>query len=411
MKIISCIGIGNYQTTTYTWSRPGEPVSCTTRLFPEALVEIFQPEKLLVFVTAKARADQNYRDLQKCLGDRFQGVEIPDGSSEQEIWQIFDQYVQAVDLGDDVILDVTHGFRSLPMLIFAVASYLRRVKQVRICHILYGAYEARNDDNISPIFDLTPMADLMDWLSGAETLTLRSDAELFARKLKEAHRYPWLRHGDREDSPRALGIIADKLNAFSRSIHLARPLDVMRTAGEILPLLERATTEADAWAKPFREVLAQVRDELKPLARSNPEQLDRDNLSCQLEIISHCQRKNLVMQAITMAREWIVSMVLLKHNTGDWLERSCRYPAEHALGAAMQLAQGKEAEVFAWFEQLSGKAQLCNTWDWLSELRNEVAHCGMNRQGTAVTKIEQRAQEISQRLQELLNDLPAVASI
>ncbi|MGQ9462826.1 MAG: CRISPR-associated DxTHG motif protein, partial [Candidatus Fervidibacter sp.] len=70
-----------------------------------------------------------------------------------------------------------HAFRSLPLIVFTVAVYLRRTKNVTIRHIVYGAYEAREPFRDPPqpedqaqIFDLTPLLDLLDWLSRAEVL-------------------------------------------------------------------------------------------------------------------------------------------------------------------------------------------------------------------------------------------------
>ena len=52
MKVLTFLGTGRYEDVTYEW--PGkEPVS--THLFPEAAARIFEPEKLLVFVTETAK--------------------------------------------------------------------------------------------------------------------------------------------------------------------------------------------------------------------------------------------------------------------------------------------------------------------------------------------------------------------
>jgi hypothetical protein len=51
VKAFSFVGAGRYETVTYVW----EERSHTTRLFPEALARIFEPEKVVVFVTEKAK--------------------------------------------------------------------------------------------------------------------------------------------------------------------------------------------------------------------------------------------------------------------------------------------------------------------------------------------------------------------
>jgi len=56
-------------------------------------------------------------------------------------------------------------------------------KGVTIGRIVYGVYEARDEDNRAPFFDLTLLLDLLDWLSGAEFFLQRSDATLLVERL------------------------------------------------------------------------------------------------------------------------------------------------------------------------------------------------------------------------------------
>jgi CRISPR-associated Csx2 family protein len=149
MKALTFLGAGRYETVTYVW----EERSHTTRLFPEALARIFEPEKVIVFVTEGARTyrppigqrcpqcqqviaepkeEQTYEEqLRGILGDSVEFVPIPEGRSEQELWEIFDRVASAVDEGDTILLDITHAFRSIPMIVFADSCvYLRKTKGV-----------------------------------------------------------------------------------------------------------------------------------------------------------------------------------------------------------------------------------------------------------------------------------------
>jgi CRISPR-associated DxTHG motif protein len=76
--------------------------------------------------------------LQDKLGHRVEWVDIPEGRSEQELWEIFDRVASAVDEGDTILLDITHAFRSIPMIVFAVAAYLRRTKGGRLPTLSMG---------------------------------------------------------------------------------------------------------------------------------------------------------------------------------------------------------------------------------------------------------------------------------
>ncbi|SHK76225.1 TIGR02221 family CRISPR-associated protein [Rhodothermus profundi] len=411
LKALTFLGTGPYKTVTYIWH---DGQKCQTHLFPEAVARIFRPEKILVFVTPQARAREHFQSLKERMGNKLQPENIPEGRSEAELWQIFDCVASSVDEGDTVILDITHAFRSIPMIVFAVAAYLRRTKGVTIRHIVYGAYEAREPfreppqpEDRAPIFDLTLLLDLLDWLSGTEFMLQRSDATLLAERLESVHQQAWkTRAGD--DLPRRLQGVAKQLRSFSQALHLARPRNVMDKAARLLPVLQEVASEAERWAKPFAVILEQIHAEIAPFAHDAPDRLDRENLQKQLALIEHLVKKGLWMQAVTLAREWVVSWVVLQKGDGDWLDKNYReQQIERVLGAAVRkLQQEKTEEVPAWFDSLPEREQVVQVWDWLLQLRNDVAHCGMRQRAASIQSIARRTKEIPKRLEVLMHNAP-----
>jgi len=51
------------------------------------------------------------------------------------------------------------------------------------------------------------------------------------------------------------------------------------------------------------------------------------------------------VQAVTLAREWLVSWMCLQKGDMDWLDRKSREPVEEALNAAGKRQEGKPVEV------------------------------------------------------------------
>ena len=409
MKAISFLGTGKYETVTYCW----QGRECQTRLFPEAVARIFEPEKVLVFVTPTAKQHENFAALSERLGAKMEAIDIPEGRSERELWEIFERVVSAVNAKDTILLDITHAFRSIPMIVFAAAAYLRRTKEVMIERIIYGAYEAREPlrtppqpEDRAPIFDLTPLLDLLDWLSGAEFFLQRSDATLLAERLRTVHRQAW-RSRSGEDLPTILQPIANKLQSFSQALHLARPRDVMNHANGLLQMLEKVISEAEQWAKPFAVILEQIRSETEKFSHNAPDRLDKENLQKQLALIEHFVEKGLWVQAILLAREWSVSWVALQRGDGDWLDSNYRErEIEHALGSAAKRLRGESVEVPEWFDELPKSKEVADLWNSLTQLRNDVAHCGMRKNAAPISSIEQRVKELPSRLKALTGDLP-----
>jgi CRISPR-associated DxTHG motif protein len=416
MKALTFLGVARYETVTYVWRGEEQERSHKTCLFPEALAQIFEPEKVIVFVTETAKnhrpseSEPTYVDmLRDKLGDRVEWVDIPEGRSEQELWEIFDRVASAVDKGDTILLDITHAFRSIPMIVFAVAAYLRRTKKVTIAHVVYGAFQAQDENNRAPIFDLTPLLELLDWTSGAEALLERGDAGLIADKMIAAQQ-TLRRTGT--GTPARLKTLGEKLQDFSQALHLSRPREVMRTAHKLLSLLEEARDEFQRWALPFALLAEQIRRELEPLAFAKPDALSRENLERQVGLVEYYLRTGLVVQAITLAREWVISFVLLYGGKEEWrkgwLKHSNREEAEQALGAAAARQRGENAELPEWFDRLPNKEELGELWNKLGDLRNDLAHCAMRENARSARAIEQDAKEISQKLRKLLDSAPDI---
>ncbi len=413
MKALSFLGTSCYRRVTYVWTDQTGEQSYQTELFPEAVARIFQPEQLVVFVTPQVRAHRNFEQLRSRLQDLMVAVDIPEGRSEAEFWEIFDRVAGAVNDGESVLLDVTHAFRSIPLLVATVAAYLRRTKNVNVARIVYGAYDARqplrnppDPEDRAPIFDLTPTLDLLDWLSGAEALLSRGDAYTLAQQIQHTHQRLWQQRTS-PDLPTRLQSIGRKLEGLSNALQLARPEEVMSAAHQLVPMLDAARKEFVQWAKPFVVIVEKVRDELARFAYDRPRDLNAENLRRQLELIRYYTERGLILQAVALAREWLVSWVLLQRGQGDWLRSEDREEAERALGAAAQRLRGAQGEVPPWLEAVPAFSDVVRTWSDLANLRNDLAHCGMRQQPSSAESIVRQARDIPGRLQALLDDAPA----
>lgn len=406
---LSTIGTTEYKEIEYSWAPPGqEPRSYRTALFPLAVDTFFRPEKLLLMVTSEARANENCYSIERVLGPRLQLVPIPSGRNEEELWQIFDIVSDAVPEGAEVILDVTHAFRSLPFVIFGVINYLRRTKGIRLERIVYGAYDAKETgpDGVqrAPVFDLTMLVDLHEWMQAVEAFTVRSEGEKLAELLDEAHRRPWVSDGrGRDELPRRLQKMAECIKNFSESVRLLRPLEALAAAARAQTLARQVEQEAARWAKPFRHVLLRLTDELSPLATGDAWALDQEGLRRQLSLIKHYVEKDLIVQAVLLGREWLVNWLAWRAGNKPWLNRDTRQELERVLGlAARRLQEGDTETVPSWYDALPEAGAVADLWRWLTNLRNDVAHCAMNDHPAPSNSIRERAEELVQRLSKLL---------
>lgn len=393
---------GRYSDSVYVW-RGRE---CATSLFPLALQRFFDPGRIHLLVTEGAKAHGHFAELRQALGGILNPVSIPNGSDEGELWRIFESVTDAIPRGSRVIFDITHGFRSLPFLVFLTVAYLRRAREVSVLHVLYGNFDAR--DRMStpprvPVIDLTPFVDLLDWLTGVEALRRRDDAEPLAGLLRDAHKRVWREGGgdaSPEGAPQYLEQASKALGELSQAIHLARPMDVMGVAQRLREVLPSVRGEVARWAPPFALLLEEVEREYVGFAHPQPGRLDEEQLRLHLDLIRRYVEQDLAAEAVLLAREWLVNLVLRSVAPDDWLVRDRRRDVEEALSPrawedpARNPLRGAVPRIEA----------IRREWDFLHDLRNDAAHCGFRVEPRSLGTIVKRVREVPGRLKRLLPD-------
>lgn len=153
-----------------------------TVFIQKALVEYLQKncgwndkDKVVIFLTEKARKihwtpDVPEKGLEsdlKKMGISYEGVDIKDGISTEQMWSIFETIYSQFEDGDELYIDITHSFRYLPMLLIVLVNYAKLLKNVSVGGIFYGNWEAKDEQNIAPIMDLLPLSLLQDWTIAA----------------------------------------------------------------------------------------------------------------------------------------------------------------------------------------------------------------------------------------------------
>jgi CRISPR-associated Csx2 family protein len=66
---------------------------------------------------------------------------------------------------DEVYIDITHAFRSIPMYALLLVGFLRQLKGINVKDIYYGMLEASSELKYAPVVSLSPLIELFDWIS------------------------------------------------------------------------------------------------------------------------------------------------------------------------------------------------------------------------------------------------------
>jgi len=98
--------------------------------------------------------------------------------SQRAIWRAVDSVVGE---GDEVLLDITHGFRHLPVLTAFMVMLLRWTKRVRGVDLYYGALEMRRENEAGvPVLRLPLCNELLAVTEAAATYRTTGDVALLA---------------------------------------------------------------------------------------------------------------------------------------------------------------------------------------------------------------------------------------
>lgn len=124
--------------------------------------------------------------LSEKLGIPVQCLLISYARDEAEQSTILSDLADHLAPGEKVILDVTHGFRHLPMLALVAARYLARVRQVQVQEVYYGALEMTDPaSKQTPVLRLSAMLKMLDWIDALAVYESSGNYGIFAPLLQQ----------------------------------------------------------------------------------------------------------------------------------------------------------------------------------------------------------------------------------
>ena len=168
-------------------------------------------------------------DIDNALGDGGKAILIRYGLNEAELQENagkilgIEQYLSA---GDELYVDVTHSFRSLPLFLMNTLVYLQNVstKKINIKHISYGMLDITRELGYTPVVELNSIMKINQWITGAYAFTQFGNAYQIADLLEEENEKD----------------VANRLRDFSNEMNLNH-LDGVRTQSNKLSAIKNRT--------------------------------------------------------------------------------------------------------------------------------------------------------------------------
>lgn len=424
---LSFLGTNNYLECCYRLPGLAGLTSPPTRFVQTATLALVandwtSDDRILVFTTELAHTknwvDNGHKDgatgLKTCiealnLALKLTRVPIPEGHSEGELWEIFQKVVDYIVPGAEVMFDITHAFRSIPMLAIVVLNYAKALKSIRLRGIYYGAFEQLGaiqdakkippDQRVVDVLDLTAPDRLLDWSIAIDRFLAVGDA-VSIKALAQAEVVPLLKESMGKNQEAAImNKLAGRLTDFSMGMRTCRGQDVgLRSC-----LLKEALPSGKDGnlVKPLQPLISKIRQDM--------DVFNGDLVNDGLQAARWCLERKLIQQGLTFLRETVIHHWLIKSDL-PLFDRNIR---EEASGLASQLAmkgglhgvaelhpsaaieseQRKRLVAIQWMDK-----DLIKAYQKIAEYRNDINHAGFS-QGP------KKAEKFEPELKALLEDV------
>lgn len=311
MKILTFLGTNDYRETVYRFQ---EDVYAT-KFFVSVLAQRLHPNDIYVFMTdgAKEKNGALLLDELKRYGveeKKVHAVRIPDGQTEEDLWNIFSIVADQVQENDCVVLDVTHGFRTLPIVGTISLQYLKFVKRAHIAGVYYGAFEARKMEHIdgqevavAPTFDLTPFVyHLPEWQRAANELMVFGDAKTLGLLLESLHNQ-LRKQKVAVNELKRFGSYVNDISAYLRTGRIKSFTELFSKSESILQK-EQLVKEIEQFVPPVRYIFQQLVHYIQCIA---PKQ---SRLHTYYDLAIWYGDHHLLSHCFIMLREMVVSLIL-----------------------------------------------------------------------------------------------------
>jgi CRISPR-associated Csx2 family protein len=332
---ISFLGTTNYLECYYyrgvdsTQSEPDYPV----RFVQEATIlqncKDWGPGDQIIIFTTKDAEEANWKDhghrdretgqplkgLDTCLQKLslqvpFENRPIPEGHSQDQVWQIFQQVFKALQIGDEVVFDITHAFRSIPLMTIVALQYAKIMRKVSLRGIYYGAFEILGDmqkarkiviqHRKAPIIDLTSLNSLMDWSIATDRFLESGDVKSAGALARTGVQGILKETRGANQAAQAIKRLGVSLEKFSKMLSTCRG-----------PEISSATMELKANAGRCKVI--DLPEPFRPLFEKIQERLDSfsgDSLRDGLAAVRWCADHNLIQQGFTILEEILFTYIV-----------------------------------------------------------------------------------------------------
>jgi len=414
---ISFLGTSDYTPCNYIFK---DKKIENVHFVQEALVRLFcdnfrETDRIVIFLTEEAKKTNWYR-LQKNLKKietktEIKSIGIPKGDSEAEIWEIFSIIYSEIKENDEVIFDITHSFRSIPMLGIVLLNYARFLKDIKVKGIYYGAFEILGPKKIvekmpkekrnAPIFDLTSFDKLQQWSNAAENFVNHGITEKMCNLVYEDVN-PILQEDYTNKQARYASNFAKMLNKISSYFNTVRGKLIIEGKDFIYLKnnIENLNIERSI-SKPLKPLKEKILNKMEPY--------EKNNILNGFKAVEWCIDNGLIQQGITLLQETIVTHILEsmqipwdKIKNRDIVSCSTKVFCENQSYEEWNTKLKDNTELTKRITSNEIFKSLAKPYDTLRDFRNDINHGGYLRNARPAGCFKNKLQEIYKEVKTIV---------
>ncbi|MBW1800292.1 MAG: TIGR02221 family CRISPR-associated protein [Deltaproteobacteria bacterium] len=311
---LSFLGLGVFEEKTGEWNYKkgvyelNNRVSGETEFVQAAELEILGVEnfdRILIIATQKSY-ETHFEKLKKQLENlgvkTVTPVIISEEMSSEGQWEWFERILAEIKPEDSLSADLTHGYRSFPIVFSTAVHFLQRAKKIRLDAVYYGAFD--KDRKLTPIVNLKDFYMINEWAEAVSRLVEDADAGKMAEVAEKAPAFQ-----SAELNERGLVETFETLTGAIKNVEINR---VAELANDAVTRIKATEENASPTGKTLLGIL---REKFEPITtEKKPDgSYDQEYFKTQLIFIELLLEHKLFMQAYTAMREMIGSIGMLQH--------------------------------------------------------------------------------------------------
>lgn len=336
------------------------------------------------------------------LGLPFQviPITIPDGNNETEIWDIFYQVFAVLEYNDNVFFDITHSFRSIPMLIMVMIQYAKFLKNINVQSISYGNFESKNLNGNAKIVDLIAFSELQDWTIAAADFVKFGNLSDLSNLVENDKGLKRVLIESKGGNTQAVSIktLFKKLNEMIENIQTNRSKYFFNKQefNKIFDLFEKS---GEGFIPVLKPILIEIKKSLKQFEQE-------DDILRGIEAVKWANKNNYYQQTVTLLQELCCTFLCLKTNLDPSVE------AHRNDVNSIFIIIKKNICIDDWkvndknvCKRLLQSPIINDFFDLylnLKNLRNDLNHAGMNSQPMAKDKIIKNTNLLTNEITNLI---------